>query len=111
MADRDITTVYRCSVEEALKSFHGSVWVALILEDRVYGGPEEGGWYYNSGDVKVQVQARLLEEISLAITFYKKFWSNNNRPAISSVNSVGRYTIVVGDKLVESWPEVKPHYE
>lgn len=27
----------------------GLFWVAAYLEDRVYGGPEEGGWYFDRG--------------------------------------------------------------
>ncbi len=37
-------------VPETLDIGEGGLWwVAVFLQDRIYGGPEEGGWYFDRG--------------------------------------------------------------
>lgn len=86
----------------------GCVAFTCGMEDRKFGGPEEGGWYYTAFEpirtllvpaAKAERCARLLQR-----------WQDRNnegRPAISSVLSYGRYCI--RDGIVERTP--KPCYE
>lgn len=39
----------RSEVARADADEPGLFWVAAYLEDRIYGGPEEGGWYFDWG--------------------------------------------------------------
>lgn len=96
--------------------------VAIYLEDRAYGGPEEGGWWYDCGtrceelnehlrgfsaDARGDARAwvdKLNAEVCAAL--------NDGRPSISSVLSDGRYrAICFENRAPDHFPEVRPHYE
>jgi hypothetical protein len=105
--------------------------VAIYLCDRVYGGPEEGGWYYECG-VR---QDQPIEGIPDAFIFnsfnpangktaeqcadifaqsLQKLLDivNAKRPEISSVLSEGRYYAeVYAGHPPHHYPERIPHYE
>jgi hypothetical protein len=101
-------------------------WVALYLADLAYGGPEEGGWYFDAGtlvidpetyrqvgygpagfaksdDARAHAEAmnRQLDEL------------NRGRPEKSSVNSVGVFEVRVfrAQTLPTHFPETTPRYE
>ena len=39
-------------VEKYVSTFDRIIWYVNIYEtNRAYGGPEEGGWYYDTGDL------------------------------------------------------------
>lgn len=98
--------------------------VCLYLVDRAYGGPEEGGWYYNTGEAipwgmddrgatacaffptleQAKTHRRYLEDFYLA-------GLNQGRPSIDSVLSEGRYEFQVGFGQPENYPAHKPRYE
>ena len=87
------------------------MYVNVYIEQLVYGGPEEGGWYYHAGE--------LVESISVdtkceAEELHKKMeskWSNDGRRPISSVLSNGEYCVCIEDHFAESYPKYRPHYE
>lgn len=54
-------TVTRCHNREA------KWWsVGVYDKDRVYGGPEEGGWYYSAGDLTYKWEVRGFEDMDEA---------------------------------------------
>jgi len=93
--------------------------VAIYMIDRQYGGPEEGGWYYDAGDPDIEfikylrgfddeeeanaycfdLNARVCEEL------------NKGRPSIGSVLSQGRYAARVCDGFPKHFPKHRPYYE
>ncbi len=90
--------------------------VALYKCDMAYGGPEEGGWYYNTGELIKVLKIFITEDkanmyaaraqclIDLKI--------NKGRREISSVLSEGRYFTEVYENLPPKYyPEQRPHYE
>jgi len=100
--------------------------LAIYLVDKAYGGPEEGGWWYEHGTR----QDHPLEGV--APMFVLKVWSNEEaadaacsylqkllnetvnvgRPEIDSVLSTGRYYAEVHNGHPPAyWPEKRPHYE
>lgn len=99
--------------------------VAVYLEDRQYGGPEEGGWYYNAGqrvddpeetdcvpaifrstEEAMAVACRELTQAKLDGTV------NKGRPSTGSVLSRGWYVARICDGYPEThYPAVRPHYE
>jgi hypothetical protein len=101
--------------------------VAVYLDDRSYGGPEEGGWYYDCGD-RIDHQ---IGDLDLAMTMPHTFTdeneaygladklntilnetANKGRPEISSVLSQGRYRAHVYEGYPPvRYPERRPHYE
>ena len=98
----------------------GAYTVAVYLCDRAYGGPEEGGWYYDTGRLSVQhwnrtrVFATLAEAHAYQTNVQRDLEANENagRPGISSVLSIGRYYADVLNVVPPRYyPETAPHYE
>lgn len=98
------------------------VWVAYV--DRCYGGPEEGGWYYDTGEPVgpgredspidlVQVfededEARAARDALQAAVAE----ANIGRRSPNSVLSCGDYLqVMLTGTLPAAWPETRPYYE
>ena len=106
-----------------LTGYAGPWCVAVFLVDRAYGGPEEGGWWFDTGtvadpdtagdipcprwfinedearDFKDELQARLDNGI------------NVGRREIGSLLSEGRYEAITCDGWPQNFPARRPHYE
>jgi hypothetical protein len=94
--------------------------VRVYLQDQSYGGPEEGGWYYQTGEFAWEfvrysrrfatrkmaaLYAGLVNKETLAGV-------NEGRPSTGSVLSRGKYVAEVwGEEAPLSYPAKKPHYE
>jgi hypothetical protein len=108
--------------------------VAIYLVDKQYGGPEEGGWWYEAGtrvDAKTDgIEVSPFPENGWSETFYGPLaqdiadssatalqahldaHANQGRPSISSVLSKGRYQALVFEGEAPAFfPQTKPHYE
>ena len=109
--------------------------VAIYLCDRAYGGPEEGGWWYDTGlrlDDVEEAKALGINPNDLRTVFEgagpeaeKEAFDychtlnqsldahvNGDRPEISSVLSEGRYHAEVHDsEPPKYYPATTPHYE
>lgn len=102
-----------CDEEFAARVSVGTIYVNLYLVDRAYGGPEEGGWYYDYGipeasiPVKTWAEANREEGRLLSLPEF----SNEGRPEIWSVNSQGQYEVYFEDSVAKEFPRMKPHYE
>jgi hypothetical protein len=101
--------------------------VAIYLVTLGYGGPEEGGWWFDRGELVDDLE--LVNGCNLAIP--KIFVTeeeackaaemiqdqldasvNKGRRPISSVLSTGRYHAEVHDGYPpKHYPETRPHYE
>ena len=85
--------------------------VTVMLYDQAYGGPEEGGWYYDTGHriehhycATIEVYQRVMDRLG-------REYDNEGRYPISSVLSDGLYCIHVGQTIPENFPNGRPHYE
>lgn len=101
--------------------------LAVYRVDRAYGGPEEGGWYYNCGELRLPGPRDIASEqfhLFLPNVFFAQSTAerdyargvmkqrqamldigpNKGLPPISSVSSQGRYEAM----LCEGFP--KPHF-
>lgn len=102
-------------------------WVGIYLSDQAYGGPEEGGWYFDCGMLVTEASffigregmtPRSFTNMEDAYQFANEcqhFLDTNDnvgRHPISSVLSEGCYEArVMEGKLPLIFPERKPHYE
>lgn len=102
-------------------------WVGVYLMDRAYGGPEEGGWYYDCGELvkdptfyqeHPEFTPRSFVDEKSAYDFQRQIeqWLhetvNVGRRPISSVLSEGVYgAMVLEGALNDHYPEARPHYE
>jgi hypothetical protein len=106
--------------EECWKHPYRGPWtVAICLVDRAYGGPEEGGWWYDTGDPSddhIQ-HLRGFSDKAAALKYRDELESsvckeaNVGRREISSVLSEGRYHAHLFEGMPRHWPDVRPHYE
>ena len=90
--------------------------VAFYEIDRAYGGPEEGGWWYDCGEL-----ARVLKVVPTAQAAYALAARANRlidrlqrgkRDVGSVIYSGGRYTACVFEDIApRRFPETRPFYE
>lgn len=100
--------------------------VAVYKIDMAYGGPEEGGWWYQCGErvdtleaadgtnvaVPVVCATRDEAEVQRQRLEARMDEFNKGRRPISSVLSEGVYDVRICDGYAEQYfPATKPHYE
>ena len=94
--------------------------VRVYLQDRNYGGPEEGGWYFTSGEFArdfghlTRAFKTRDEAVNYAISLREDLLDglNKHRPSMYSVQSQGVYSAEVWDEEAPlCYPTFKPHYE
>lgn len=93
--------------------------VAVYLVDRAYGGPEEGGWWYECGvpadEYACYTRGFRLESAAISYASklndrYGKEW-NEGRVSINSVRSTGGYYAEVCEGNPAAYPAERPRYE
>jgi hypothetical protein len=86
-----------------------TLWVTAYEVDREYGGPEEGGWWYDTGQVVKTVQAKA-EDVDRVREALEKAYPRNGQ--VSSVNyRGGDYRVRVEDRPGADYPTERPYYE
>jgi len=94
--------------------------IAFFEIDRAYGGPEEGGWWYDTG-----VRVRILRNVFVGtkeqayarcrhVNHLMHFIQRGLRDVGSVIYDGGRYSAQlfnVDDEIPARYPEVRPHYE
>ena len=107
--------VYPYPTEHApllLPGWDWSKWfVNVYLTDRAYGGSEEGGWWYDCGQIVRSVECETKQEANQKAEEMREEYSNEGRPEIDSVLSEGRYDVRVEDRPGKDYPSQRPHYE
>lgn len=90
--------------------------LAFYEIDRVYGGPEEGGWYYSTGRL-VRI-FRILKSEHRAYAAARRanrlleYLQRHKRPVGSVIYAGGRHTVEVHvDFAPATYPEERPRYE
>jgi len=101
-------------------------WVALFLVTLSPGGPEEGGWWFDSGEVVTDpsLYARLGSHLAAFPTEEQAYAHcarmnerigvlNEGRRPKSSVRSEGEYEVLVLElpMLPRHWPDTPPRHE
>jgi hypothetical protein len=93
--------------------------VSVFLVDRAWGGPEEGGWWYDCGELVRTVKTFPSRERAYAYNRRlnhrlrsRVLGPNEGRRELSSVLSDGEYQSRVHVGTVPAYfPETRPHYE
>lgn len=80
---------------------------------RNYGGPEEGGWWYDSGEPLASIPCISDEEISAALDQIKRILGPDYAGRRTRYSVIGDTNIVtsIEDAFAASWPAEVPHYE
>lgn len=94
--------------------------VGVGLADRAYGGPEEGGWYFDCWEPSQEYGrfTKTFKTAKQAAAYVDRLNRhlcaplNKGRPEIWSVLSQGRYEAeIFEDTLPVAYPACRPHYE
>jgi len=93
--------------------------VAIYLVDRAYGGPEEGGWWYDYGfpaEEYCQYTKGFMEsDAAIEYMYYLEASLlpsiNEGRRPISSVLSTGKFNAIVTEGNPKPFPDTIPRYE
>jgi hypothetical protein len=88
-------------------------FVNVYLIDRAYGGPEEGGWYYECGQAhqSTQVLPQDEEAVRAGVQAWCDVQNKERRSDIGSVLSEGKYVVCIEDEPAKDYPSERPHYE
>jgi len=97
--------------------FSNILFVNVYNENRAYGGPEEGGWYFDTGEL-IKVLGPFTgedrrEKANRALARVEKVlegWNEGAYPP-GSVLCSGYYTVRVSRNMGESFPQERPRYE
>ncbi len=88
-------------------------YVNAYDHNRSYGGPEEGGWWFDTGTLLGSIPCTNDEQVEktkewLSAVFGPNFEGNHD---IGSVLCEGQLQILVEDELGHDYPTERPHYE
>lgn len=88
-------------------------FVVIWFNTREYGGPEEGGWWFDTGEPQEIYTCNTESEVEhfKQVAQQQVDKRNEGRRPLSSVVSTGRYSMSVEDGKPEAYPAVQPHYE
>lgn len=89
----------------------GPAWFVNVYSiDRVYGGPEEGGWWYDTGElVKVIVCQSEEQAQEVRQQLEAEYPYTGKRGSVLGGDDYNME--VANDPGVAYWPEERPHYE
>lgn len=77
-----------------------------------YGGPEEGGWWFDEktplASIRVKTEEEARQAFNLLEDLYREDWADE--PQRSSVVSNGDLQIIIEDSRAQSQPQDRPHY-
>ena len=92
-------------------------FVSIYRIDLAYGGPEEGGWWYQCGEPVIGPELRAFTSRDEAEAYRDELAAgavaemNEGLPEIHSVNSEGRYVAIIDeDAYPAAYPTERPHY-
>lgn len=92
-------------------------YVNLYIQDRAYGGPEEGGWWFDVGEF-IRSHTFKFTSYEAARARYQLLNERTNRTAndgrntdINSVMCEGEYRWVIENEPGQSYPQSRPFYE
>lgn len=87
-------------------------YVNVYEEDRGYGGPEEGGWWY---DIREPVHSERFDTKAEAEAYKERitdeYPEEGDRPVSSVLYSGGAHSILIENRPPVNQPETTPHYE
>src|SRR3546814_969428 len=97
------------------KEPHMRYIIALYEIDRAYGGAEEGGWWYDTGELArllalAPTEARAIQLADRANRLLERL-QRHRRRVDSVLYAGGRYTAIVFEWTAPpAFPVVRPHY-
>ncbi len=88
----------------------GSCYVNAYGVTREYGGPEEGGWWYDRGTPVASLWVEA-DEAEKAADELKARYDHIKEGDLSSVLGGTELWVKIEDHFAAPWPATRPHYE
>lgn len=115
MYDEDDPDAHHDYEDEEPEAYSGPYTVCLFSVALAYGGPEEGGWYYQAGYPILTTDLRVFTNVDDAIEYRASLDDleesmNEGRPPLSDVNSDGRYSFRICEGWPKPFPQERPFY-
>jgi len=95
-------------------------FVNVYLRERLYGGPEEGGWWFDAGTPLLRLETYGMvdqEALEVLVDTLQENFSRELRRVVSESGycvlseSERDYLVLLEDEPGQSWPDVYPVYE
>lgn len=108
-----LPTEIKCAGCEGTGRQSHTVYANVYAVTRHYGGPEEGGWWYDVGlplgSIRIDPDARQRDEV---IDELRKLYADEQCPrGRSSVIGGADVVVEFEDRFAEAWPTERPRYE
>jgi hypothetical protein len=91
----------------------GTCYVTAFEKEQGYGGPEEGGWWFDVLTPIASIQVRNKSEAIAAYNFLVKQYAEDykdERPYYSAAGGVD-FIITIEDEIAPHYPKEHPRYE
>lgn len=103
---------HRIGCRQHVARVHKAIkWVNAYMVDREYGGPEEGGWWYDWYKCMASAPVRNTEEAELIGSIMREALAWDSKHDRFSVIGGPDYTQRVEIKKADSESTERPHYE
>lgn len=101
------------SIASDLYSQFRPYFVNVYECNRAYGGAEEGGWWFDVGEIIVSTRFRNEAEAVQWLSHARLVADANNEgnPDIDSVNCTGVMRACIERERGRDYPQTQPHYE
>lgn len=86
-------------------------YVNAYCVTRHYGGPEEGGWWYNAGEPLASVPIDDGQDPEPVREHLRSKFSDVNQGNIYSVRGGEEVQVYIEDEFAAYFPRERPHYE
>lgn len=96
------------ALQAAANHVSGQRWVNVFDVGRYYGGPEEGGWWYDAGECVDRKFAASVEEARKIRTELEAEYGNDG-PGLGSVLSRGEYQVSIELLPSEGFSNYSPY--
>lgn len=101
-------------MSDDLTAIPGIVYVNAYLVSRCFGGPEEGGWWYDAGEPLASVPLDEGDKAGIerwSATLMAKFADRANPRGRGSVIGGPDLEVYVEDHMAAYFPAERPYYE
>ena len=98
------------TTESVVLYAEGFSFVTVYEMDRLYGGPEEGEWYYDAGSVVLCRQVPTTDAERVREELREEYPNTGKRYSVI-YSGYGDYDVCISDEPGRDFPEYTPHYE
>ena len=100
-----------CVTEGRCRDCSHGLWVNAYVVTRHYGGPEEGGWWYDAGEPLASVPVRSRDLALVEQGRLESLLADHAHGNIGSVLGGAEVRVHIEHRFAQAWPAQRPHYE